>query len=100
MSKFTTDFFKAAAIRAIRTGAQVMLSMLAVDMAITDVDWLHVLSVTIMAMLISILTSLVTDLPESKIDGTATIDNIMYENDLAIKPGDIIRLKVKEEDEV
>ena len=98
MSKFTKDFFKAAAIRAIRTGAQVMLSMIAVGMALTDVDWLNVLSVTVMAMIVSVLTSIVTDLPEAKIDGTATIDNILYENDAQIKPGDTIRLKVTEEE--
>lgn len=98
MDKFTKDFFKAAAIRAIRTGAQVMLSMIAVGMALTDVDWLKVLSVTIMAMIVSVLTSIVTDLPEAKIDGTATIDSIFMETeDSKIKPGDTIRLKVTED---
>lgn len=100
MSKFTKDFFKAAAIRAIRTGAQVALSMITVGMALTDVDWISILSVCAVAMIVSILTSIVTDLPETKIDGTATIDSIMYENDLKIKPGDTIRLKVKDEGEV
>jgi hypothetical protein len=100
MSKFTADFFKAAAIRAIRTGAQVALSMIAVGMTLTEVDWLNVLSVVAMAMIVSILTSIVTDLPEAKIDGTATIDSIMYENDVNIKPGDTIRLRVTDEEEV
>lgn len=98
MDKFTKDFFRAAAIRMIRTGAQVILSMIAVGMTLTDVDWLNVLSVTVMAMIVSFLTSVVTDLPETKIDGTATIDNIFMEtDDSKIKPGDTIRLKVTED---
>lgn len=100
MDKFTKDFVKAAALRAIRTGAQTLLAMLTVGMSLTDIDWPKALSVTAVAMIISILTSIVTGLPESKIDGTATIDNIFMETeDSKIKPGDTIRLKVTEENE-
>lgn len=90
--KWTNDFIKAAAIRAIRTGAQTLLSMLGVGMAITDVNWLQALSVTVVAMLISVLTSIVTGLPETKIDGV--IDASQFEDVDGIQAGDIARFKV------
>ena len=63
------DFLKAAVIRAIRTGIQTVLSMLTVGQAITDVNWIQVLSVTLTAMLISLLTAILTGLPEAESDG-------------------------------
>lgn len=61
----TKKFVRAAGIRAIRTGAQTMLSFIAVGMAATDINWPTALSVTGVAMLASCLTSIVTGLPES-----------------------------------
>lgn len=57
-------FWKATAIRAIKTFCQVAVSMLTVGQAVLDVDWLNVLSVSVVAALISILTSIATGLPE------------------------------------
>lgn len=56
-------WLKAATIRAIKTMAQTALSMLTVGQAVIDVNWLNVLSVSVVAGIISILTSL-TGLPE------------------------------------
>lgn len=56
-------WWKAAGIRAIKTVAQTALSMLTVGQAVTDVNWLSVLSVSAVAGVISILTSL-NGLPE------------------------------------
>lgn len=54
---------KAAAIRALKTFAQAILGGIAVGMAMSDIDWLHLGSVALVAALISILTSL-AGLPE------------------------------------
>lgn len=59
------EWIKRAGIRAIKTFAQVMLSFLTLGMAITEVDWLYVLSVSAGACVISVLTSIV-GLPELK----------------------------------
>lgn len=62
--KFTVEWFKAALIRMLRTAAQVALGMFTVGMAVHEVDWLHVLSVTAVAAVYSLLTSVATNLPE------------------------------------
>lgn len=63
---FGKDWAKKAGIRAIKTVCQTMLSMLTVGQAVMEVDWVNVLSVSLVAGLISLLTS-VAGLPE--IDG-------------------------------
>ena len=57
-------FIVAALIRAVRTFAQTFASMIAVGAAISEVDWIRSLSVSGVAFLLSILTSLATGLPE------------------------------------
>ena len=54
----------AALIRAVRTFAQTAVSMIAVGAAFSEVDWLRALSVSGVAFVLSILTSLATGLPE------------------------------------
>ena len=58
------EFMIAALIRAVRTFAQTFVSMLAVGAAFSEVDWLRALSVSGVAFVMSILTSLATGLPE------------------------------------
>ena len=58
------SFLSAALIRALRTFAQTFASMIAVGAAISEVDWLRALSVSGVAFVLSILTSLATGLPE------------------------------------
>lgn len=53
----------AALIRAVRTFAQTFVSTIAVGAAFSEVDWLRALSVSGVALVLSILTSL-TGLPE------------------------------------
>lgn len=62
------DFWKAAAIRSLRTFAQSMVSMIAVGAAISEVSWLRALSVSAVAALLSVLTSIATGLPEVQIE--------------------------------
>lgn len=63
---------KAAAIRAIATFAEAMISMLTIGQAFVDVDWLHILSVSGVAALLAVLRCL-TGLPEVEQKGVATI---------------------------
>ena len=58
-------WFKAAYIRAIKTMAQTAVSMITIGQAFFDVGWLSVLSVSVTAGVVSILTS-VAGLPEVK----------------------------------
>ena len=57
-------FLIAALIRAVRTFAQTFISLVAVGAAFSEVDWLRALSVSGVAFVLSILTSLATGLPE------------------------------------
>ena len=57
-------FLIAALIRAVRTFAQTAVSMIAVGAAFSEIDWLRVLSVSGVAFVLSMLTSLATGLPE------------------------------------
>ena len=61
----TKQWLKAAAIRAVKTFAQTAVSMMTVGQAFIDVNWANVLSVSITAAIISILTSVATGLPEA-----------------------------------
>ena len=74
MSKFTAEWFKAAAIRAIRTFAQSALSLITVGAAFTEIDWLYVASVSFVSLIYSILTSIATELPEASTDGVLMVD--------------------------
>lgn len=65
MFNANTNWLKAAGIRAVKTFSQTALSMLTIGQAVTDVNWMSVLSVSAVAAIISILTS-VAGLPEVK----------------------------------
>lgn len=58
------EWFKAAGIRAIRTFAQAVVSLIGGDMVgILEVDWVGVLSIAATAAVLSLLTS-IAGLPE------------------------------------
>ena len=57
------EWIIAALIRAVRTFAQTFVAMVSVGAAFAEVEWPHVLSVSGVAFVLSILTSL-TGLPE------------------------------------
>lgn len=59
----TKEWLKSAGIRAVKTMAQTALSMLTVGQAVIDVNWVNVLSVSVVAGVISALTS-ITGIPE------------------------------------
>lgn len=56
-------WWKAAGIRALKTFCQTAVSMLTIGQAMLDINWLHVISVSGVACVISLLTS-VAGLPE------------------------------------
>ena len=63
MTRNWMEWLKAALIRAIKTFAQTAVSMIAVGAAFSEIDWLRVLSVSGVAFVLSMLTSL-AGLPE------------------------------------
>ena len=74
MQRTGKEWLIAALIRAVRTMAQTALSMLTVGMALKDVDWLQLLSITAVAGIISILTSFATGLPEVTTEGAVVVN--------------------------
>ena len=57
-------FIKAAGIRALRTVAQTAAATIGTSMVLSDVNWWAVASASILAGILSILTSVATGLPE------------------------------------
>jgi len=57
-------FFMAAAIRAIKTVAQTAVSLIGVGTFMSDINWWQVLSASLLAGILSVLTSIATGLPE------------------------------------
>ena len=59
------NFIKAALIRAARTVAQTAVATIGTTALITDVNWAVVASASALAGILSILTSIITGLPET-----------------------------------
>ena len=59
----TKQWIKAAAVRAVKTMAQSAIAMIGTSVVMSDIDWKLVLSASIVAGILSILTSL-AGLPE------------------------------------
>lgn len=57
------SWFKAASIRAIKTMAQTAVALIGVGTFMTDINWIEVLSASVLAGILSVLTS-VAGLPE------------------------------------
>lgn len=57
-------FWRATLIRAVRTICQTAVATIGTAMAVTEVNWLYVLSASALAGILSVLTSIATGLPE------------------------------------
>ena len=84
--QFTKDFFIAALIRALKTSAQVMLSMLTVGAAITSFNWVQILSISGTSFIYSILTSIVFGIPEGEFQGSLSFSKTEFNQDGVITP--------------
>ena len=62
----TKKWFKAAAVRAVKTAAQTAVGMITVGAAISEVEWGYIASVSAVAGIISITTSIagIPEVPE------------------------------------
>ena len=58
-------FWKAAGIRALRTFCQTAIATISTAVVLEDVNWIMVVSASALSALLSILTSIATDLPEA-----------------------------------
>lgn len=66
MSKKTKNWLKAAGIRAIKTVAQTAVAMIGTATVFSEVNWLMILSGSLLAGLLSVLTS-IAGLPELEV---------------------------------
>lgn len=70
------DNVKKILIRALHTAAQVAASMFTIGLTIKEVDWMNILSVSVVAAVYSIVKSIAVGIPEGGVvEGTMTIDN-------------------------
>lgn len=67
MKVFTKDWLKAAAVRSLKTVAQTAVASIGTSAVLSEVNWIAVLSASVLAGVLSILTS-VAGLPEVKED--------------------------------
>lgn len=63
-----SEFVKAALIRAVRTVCQTAVATIGSAAVISEVDWKMVVSASLLAGILSILTSIATGLPEANPD--------------------------------
>ena len=62
---FTRAFLVASLVRALRTVAQTAVATIGTAAVLTDVDWTLVVSASVLAGVLSLLTSVATGLPEA-----------------------------------
>lgn len=61
----TKEFWRAALIRAVRTIAQTAVATIGTSAVLQDVNWIMVGSASVLAGILSVLTSIATGLPEA-----------------------------------
>ena len=88
---FTKEWLIPALNRAVRTMVQVALTMFTVGQRLTEIDWVTIISCSIVAGIYSLGTSVVLGIPEGDTVGTVNLDkyegdDIMYVSDLKIDP--------------
>lgn len=74
-------FVKASINRAVRTIAQTAVALIGTSIAMSDVDWYLVISASILAGILSILTSIATNLPEVEYEAWQEMN---YDDDIDV----------------
>ena len=81
-----TEFTKATAIRAIKTVCQTAVATIGTAMVLTDVNWQMVVSASILAGILSVLTSIATGLPEVELEELLEDEEFGDEDELIEDP--------------
>ena len=81
-----TEFTKATAIRAIKTVCQTAVATIGTAMVLTDVNWQMVVSASILAGILSVLTSIATGLPEVELEEVLEDEEFGDEDELVEDP--------------
>lgn len=77
-----TEFWKATMIRAIRTIAQTAVATIGSAVVISDVNWQIVISASLLAGILSVLTSIATGLPEVELEEALEDEEFGVEEEL------------------
>lgn len=81
-----TEFWKATMIRAIKTVCQTAVATIGTAMVLTDVNWQMVVSASILAGILSVLTSIATGLPEVELEEVLEDEEFGDEDELTEDP--------------
>lgn len=81
-----TEFWKATLIRAIKTVCQTAVATIGTAMVLTDVNWQMVVSASILAGILSVLTSIATGLPEVELEEALEDEEFGDEDELVEDP--------------
>ena len=81
-----TEFTKATAIRAIKTVCQTAVATIGTAMVLSDVNWQMVVSASILAGILSVLTSIATGLPEVELEEVLEDEEFGDEDELVEDP--------------
>lgn len=81
-----TEFWKATMIRAIKTVCQTAVATIGTAMVLTDVNWQMVVSASILAGILSVLTSIATGLPEVELEEVLEDEEFGDEDELVEDP--------------
>lgn len=81
-----TEFWKATLIRMARTMAQTAIATIGTAMVLTDVNWQMVVSASILAGILSVLTSIATGLPEVELEEVLEDEEFGDEDELIEDP--------------
>ena len=82
------QFWYSALIRAIRTVCQTAIATIGTAMVLTDVDWRMVASASVLAGILSILTSVATGLPEVSEPDELTDEEVFISHDIEMGDDD------------
>ena len=98
------EFLILAGKRALWTFAEVALTMIAIGMPFSEMNWKNIFDVAFGAAIVSVLKSIVVSMPEAQSDGELTITDTTCQMNLEIdevtaKTRKSVRLRVVPEDE-